>query len=76
MAGSRPTGDPWRRSVAVCEIRVGDESGTFRLIYIAKFPEALYVLHAFQKKTQTTAAKDLTLAKARYQESLAKRKAL
>jgi phage-related protein len=60
----------------VCEIRIRDEAGAFRLMYVARFPEAVYVLHAFQKKTQTTAKKDLTLAKVRYQEVLAKRKNL
>ncbi len=58
----------------VCEIRVRDESGAFRLMYVAKFPEAVYVLHAFQKKTRATARKDLALAEDRYQEVLATRK--
>jgi phage-related protein len=40
---------------------------------VAKFPEALYVLHAFQKKTRATAGKDLALAKDRYQAVLTKR---
>jgi phage-related protein len=35
----------------VAEIRVRDESGAYRLLYVAKFAEAVYVLHAFQKKT-------------------------
>ena len=43
-------------------IRVRDESGVFRLMYVAKFPEAVYVLHAFQKKTQKTPRGDLVLA--------------
>jgi phage-related protein len=60
----------------VCEIRIRDDSGAFRLMYVAKFPEAVYVLHTFQKKTQATPGKDLALAKARYQEVLAKRKVL
>jgi phage-related protein len=34
----------------VHEIRVRDESGAFRLMYVANFPEAAYVLHAFQKR--------------------------
>ena len=58
----------------VCEIRARDESGAFRLMYVAKFSEAIYVLHAFQKKTRKTARKDLTLAKDRYQEVLTMRK--
>jgi phage-related protein len=57
-----------------CEIRVRDEAGAFRLMYVAKFPEAVYVLHAFQKKTQQTAQKDLELARARYQDMMMKRK--
>lgn len=36
------------------EIRVRDEAGTFRVIYVAKFDNAVYVLHAFQKKTRKT----------------------
>jgi phage-related protein len=70
--------DDWKPLPAigagVQEIRVRDESGAFRLIYVAKFFEAVYVLHAFQKKTRTTARSDLALAKKRYQEILARRK--
>ncbi|HEX9813209.1 MAG TPA: type II toxin-antitoxin system RelE/ParE family toxin [Burkholderiales bacterium] len=50
----------------VNEIRARDEAGAFRVIYVASFPEALYVLHAFQKKTQKTAKGDLDLARARF----------
>lgn len=46
----------------VREVRVRDQSGAFRVIYIATRPEAVYVLHAFQKKTQATAKRDLDLA--------------
>ncbi len=48
------------------EIRFRDPSGAYRAIYVAKFEAAVYVLHAFQKKTQQTAKSDLELAKARY----------
>lgn len=48
------------------EIRVRDTSGAYRAIYVAKFESAVYVLHAFQKKTQQTARADIELAKARY----------
>lgn len=48
------------------EIRVRDTSGAFRAIYVAKFESAVYVLHAFQKKTQRTAKADIELAKVRY----------
>lgn len=49
-----------------CEIRVRDPSGAYRVIYVAKFADAVYVLHAFQKKTQKTARADLDLAMQRY----------
>jgi phage-related protein len=48
------------------EIRVRDGSGAYRAIYVAKFETAVYVLHAFQKKTQRTAKTDIELAKVRY----------
>ena len=48
------------------ELRVWDDSGTYRVIYTARLADAVYVLHAFQKKTQATAKSDIELAKARY----------
>ena len=53
---------------AVAEIRIWDEAGTFRVIYGAKFEEAVYVLHCFQKKTQKTSKKDIDLATKRYKD--------
>jgi phage-related protein len=52
----------------VQEIRIRDAAGAFRVVYIAKFPEAVYVLHCFQKKTQQTRKQDLELAQTRYRE--------
>jgi phage-related protein len=52
--------------VEAYEIRVRDASGAYRAMYVAKFGNAVYVLHAFQKRTQQTARKDIELAKARY----------
>ena len=52
----------------VREVRVRDEAGAFRVIYTATFAEAVYVLHAFQKKTQATAKRDLALAAARLRD--------
>ena len=40
--------------------------GAWRAIYVAKFANAVYVLHAFQKKTQKTSKGDIDLAAARY----------
>jgi phage-related protein len=46
----------------VREIRIMHE-GQYRVIYVAKFIEAVYVLHAFQKKTQKTRKQDIDTAK-------------
>ena len=58
----------------VFEIRVR-AGNQYRVIYVAKFSEAVYVLHAFIKKTQKTAAPDLELAHNRYNALLNTRKA-
>jgi len=52
----------------VQELRVWDESGTYRVIYVARFAEAVYVLHAFQKKARATSSRDIEVAKKRYAE--------
>ena len=48
------------------EIRYRDDKGAFRVIYVAKFADAIYVLHAFQKKTRKTSKPDIDLAANRY----------
>jgi len=49
------------------EIRYRDSAnGAFRVMYVAKFADAVYVLHAFQEKTQQTAKYDIELATKRY----------
>lgn len=50
----------------VYEIRVRVSVGAFRVIYVARLADAIHVLHAFQKKTQQTAAPDIELARKRY----------
>jgi len=52
----------------VMEIKIKEESGEFRVIYVAKYDDVVYVLHSFQKKTQQTSTRDKDLAKARYKE--------
>lgn len=49
------------------EIRV-HVLGEWRVIYVAKFADAVYVLHAFQKKTQQTHKEDIAQATARYKQ--------
>ena len=52
----------------VVELRIWDEAGTFRVVYVAKLTDAVYVLHCFQKKTQQTAKRDFELAQKRLKE--------
>jgi phage-related protein len=52
----------------VQEIRVRDATGAFRVMYIATLADAVYVLHAFRKKSQATSKRDLDLAAARFKD--------
>jgi phage-related protein len=54
----------------VREIRIRDAAGAFRVLYVAKFDDAVYVLHCFQKKTQKTSKADVNLAAQRYRDLL------
>jgi phage-related protein len=49
------------------EIRI-HRNGEWRVVCVAKFESAVYVLHAFKKETQSTRAEDIALARARYGE--------
>ncbi|WP_437610779.1 type II toxin-antitoxin system RelE/ParE family toxin [Erwinia sp. V71] len=60
--------------LGVNEIRVKDDDGIYRAMYVAKFQEAVYVLHCFQKKTTATSLPDVQLAKKRYTFLLQERK--
>ena len=64
--------DDWKPIAAigagVKEIRIWDEAGTFRVIYLAKLADAVYVLHCFQKKTKEIGQKDINLARKRYKD--------
>ncbi len=48
------------------ELRVWDEEGTFRILYVAKFEDAVYVLHCFKKTAQKISDADIDIAKNRY----------
>lgn len=52
----------------VREFALRDASGAFRVIYIATLPDAVCVLHAFQKKSEATSKRDLEIAGARFKE--------
>ena len=56
------------------EIRIRDDSGIYRVIYTARFADAIIVLHAFQKKTQRTSRRDIAIAKTRFSEMMKDRR--
>jgi len=62
--------DDWRPfdtvGAGTKEIRISLDNGWFRVMYVAKFPEAVYVLHCFKKKTTETTQHDKDLAAKRY----------
>ncbi len=66
--------DDWKPmttiGTGVKEIRVKDVAGIFRTIYLATRPEAVYVLHCFQKKTEQTSQRDIDLARKRLKDVL------
>jgi phage-related protein len=57
----------------VMEIRLhGDRE--YRVFYVARFEEAVYVLHFFAKKTQATRKADIDLGRQRYSALLTARR--
>jgi phage-related protein len=64
--------DDWKSmgtiGAGVREIRIREEPGAFRVVYVAKFADAVYVLHCFQKKEDKTSKEDLNLARKRYRD--------
>jgi phage-related protein len=75
QAGLEP--DDWKPfsevGAGVREIRIRDSQGIYRILYVAKFEEAIYVLHCFQKKTQASSQQDKHIAQARYRTILQER---
>ena len=76
QAGLDP--DDWKpfddAGAGLKEIRIKDSQGIFRVMYVAKFEEAVYVLHCFQKKTEATSKSDKNIAEARYRAVVISRK--
>ena len=58
----------------VREIRIRDTAGAFGVLYVAKFAEAVYVLHAFSKKTRKTPKSDIDLASGRFRAVIEERR--
>jgi phage-related protein len=55
------------------EIIINLDDGWFRVMYVAKFSEAVYVLHCFKKKTNTTSKHDKSVAATRYKAVIQER---
>jgi phage-related protein len=76
QAGLEP--DDWKPFDSVGagtrEIRIRETNGNYRVMYVAKFEEAVYVLHCFQKKTPTTSKQDKAIAEARHRAVVNARK--
>jgi phage-related protein len=72
LVQQRYQADDWKPmqsiGAGVQEIRIRDAAGAFRVIYVAKFADAVYVLHCFRKTTRKTSKTDLDLAARRYRE--------
>lgn len=68
QSGAEP--DDWKPfdivGAGTKEIRINLDDGWFRVMYVAKFSEAVYVLHCFRKKTPTTSNRDKEIAATRY----------
>lgn len=62
-------------STGVREVRIHVD-GEYRIIYLAKFEEGVYILHVFHKKAQKTSKKDLDIARARLREVIQNRTSL
>lgn len=69
FGGNPPSAKPWKGlGPGIHEIVEDDESGTFRTVYTVRFRKAVYVLHAFQKKSPSgirTARTDIELIEKR-----------
>ena len=66
----RKRASSWGRS----RLGLSRPTDIYRVMYVAKFEEAIYVLHCFQKKTQVTSKQDRAIAAARYRAVVSARK--
>jgi phage-related protein len=62
----------WR--AGLLKIRVRDDSGAYRVLYVANLEKAVYVLHTFQKKTRATSKREIELAQKRFRELMKEQK--
>jgi phage-related protein len=73
FGGKHPSAKPWRgEGPGVFEVAEDHRADTYRAVYTVKFESAVYVLHAFQKKSPSgikTARKDVELIGRRFNEA-------
>jgi phage-related protein len=73
FGGAPPSAKPWKGlGSGVHEIVEDDRSGTYRAVYTVRFAKAVYVLHAFQKKSPSgvrTARTDIKLIEERLKQA-------
>ena len=73
FGGKHPKAKPWKgEGAGVLEIVADHRGDTYRAVYTVKFEHAIYVLHAFQKKSKkgiATPKQDVDLIKQRYKEA-------
>jgi len=60
--------------VGVKEIRIRNRNNIFRVFYLAKYSDLVYVLHVFQKKSQKTNIRDIHIAKRRFKSIVTERR--
>ncbi|HWF67290.1 MAG TPA: type II toxin-antitoxin system RelE/ParE family toxin [Acidobacteriaceae bacterium] len=73
-ASSRTTSNPCPVLAKASKKFACGDSGIYRVIYTARLADAVYVLHAFQKKTQATAKRDIATARERFAQLRRERK--
>ena len=75
FGGKHRSAKPWKGTGAGVSEIVEDHPGdAYRAIYTVRFADAVYVLHAFEKKTQQTAKHDIDLAESRFRALVEHRK--
>ena len=66
-----PTSRPMPTIYSGChELRIKDKTGAYRVIYFIKVEDAIYLIHAFKKKTEKTPQREIDLAKKRIKDIL------
>ena len=68
QSGLEPDDWKWMNTIGTGarEIRIRNDTGAYRVVYVASIGDTIYVLHAFQKKTRATSKRDIEVATARF----------